>query len=221
MGQQGTLSHVWAPIGVCPARVRDCRHESAYLLGAICPASAVGAAVVMPRVSNEAMALHLAEVSKQVATSAHTLLVCDGTGWHQPGERLTVPENVNPAALAAVCAQAEPNEECVKVPARQPAQHDRVGGLHRHCGRPLRLLERPHDECRAHCLHHRPNLGTGQSFRWWVSDARHLLRFFAQGTIRRHPMRLDEPPHIVQHRRTPREQRGEGGHQPDMADPGI
>ncbi len=80
VGQQGTLSYVWAPIGSRPARVRDCRHESAYLFGAVCPSRAVGAAIVVPWVSSEAMTLHLAEVSKQVATSAHALLVCDGAG---------------------------------------------------------------------------------------------------------------------------------------------
>src|ERR1039457_7236435 len=38
VGQQGTLEHVWAPIGSRPAMVRDNRHDSAYLYGAICPA---------------------------------------------------------------------------------------------------------------------------------------------------------------------------------------
>ena len=48
MGQKGTLTHVWAPIGSRPAMVRDTRHDSAYLFGAICLAREVGAAVVMP-----------------------------------------------------------------------------------------------------------------------------------------------------------------------------
>ena len=52
------MSYVWAPIGARPARVRDCRHESAYLFGAICPDRAVSAAIVMPWVSSEAMTLH-------------------------------------------------------------------------------------------------------------------------------------------------------------------
>jgi len=73
VGQQGTLSYVWAPIGSRPARVRDCRHESAYLFGAICPARAVGAAIVMPWVSSEAMAIHLGEISKQVGPSAQVV----------------------------------------------------------------------------------------------------------------------------------------------------
>ena len=39
--------------------VRDNRHDSAYLFGAICPDRAVGAAIIMPHVNAEAMSLHL------------------------------------------------------------------------------------------------------------------------------------------------------------------
>ena len=67
MGQQGTLSSVWAPRGSRPARVRDCRRQNAYLFGAIRPARAVGAAIVMPRVSSDAMTLHLAEIASRSA----------------------------------------------------------------------------------------------------------------------------------------------------------
>jgi DDE superfamily endonuclease len=118
VGQQGTLSYVWAPIGSRPARVRDCRHESAYLFGAICPARAVGAArqtsglpdIVMPWVSSEAMTIHLAEISKQVSASAHALLVCDGAGWHQPGVRLTVPDNITLLRLPPYAPELNPIE---------------------------------------------------------------------------------------------------------------
>jgi hypothetical protein len=37
VGQQGSLTYIWAPIGSCPRMVRDNRHDSAYLFGAICP----------------------------------------------------------------------------------------------------------------------------------------------------------------------------------------
>jgi len=74
--------------------VRDCRQQSAYLFGAICPARAVGAAIVMPRASHEAMTLHLEEISNAVGKAAHAVLVCDGAGWHRPGTRLTVPDSI-------------------------------------------------------------------------------------------------------------------------------
>ena len=104
------MSYVWAPRGSRPARVRDCRHESAYLFGAICPARAVGAAIVMPRVSSEAMAVHLERVSEQVGKSAHAVLVCDGAGWHQPGARLKVPHNVTLLRLPPYAPELNPME---------------------------------------------------------------------------------------------------------------
>ena len=50
--------------------VRDNRHDSAYLFGAICPDRAVGAAIIMPQVNAEAMSHHLKEISTQVAPGA-------------------------------------------------------------------------------------------------------------------------------------------------------
>ena len=52
------------------------------------------AAIIMPGVNTEAMNEHLNETNCHVANSAHALLVCDGAGWHQPGERLIVPDNI-------------------------------------------------------------------------------------------------------------------------------
>jgi len=58
------------PVGSCPLMVRDNRHVSAYLFGAICPDRAVGAALVMPYVNAEAMNEHLKDISINVAPGA-------------------------------------------------------------------------------------------------------------------------------------------------------
>ena len=55
VGQQGSLSYLWAPIGSRPPMVRDTRRDSVYLFGAICPQRAVGAAVILPGVNIEGM----------------------------------------------------------------------------------------------------------------------------------------------------------------------
>ena len=94
VGQKGSLEYIWAPIGSRPPVVRDNRHHSVYLFGAICPSRAVGAAIIMRAANSEAMSEHLKEIGTQVAPGAHAVLVCDGAGWHHKGERLRVPDNI-------------------------------------------------------------------------------------------------------------------------------
>jgi hypothetical protein len=94
VGQQGTLTRIWARRGSRPPAPRDQRHHWAYIFGAVCPARAIGAALVLPTVNAELMSLHLAEISQCVAAGAHAILVLDGAGWHQAGGRLVVPENI-------------------------------------------------------------------------------------------------------------------------------
>jgi hypothetical protein len=89
VGQKGTLTYLWASRGSRPAAVRDNRHDSAYLFGAVCATRAVGAAIIMPAVNSEAMVEHLQEISTQVSSGAHAILLCDSAGWHQQGKRLT------------------------------------------------------------------------------------------------------------------------------------
>jgi hypothetical protein len=104
------LSYVWGLRGSRPPAVRDNRHDSAHLFGAVCPERAVGAAVVMPWVSSEAMTIHLAEISKRVSPDAHGVVICDGAGWHQIGKRLAVPDNVSLLPLPPYAPELNPME---------------------------------------------------------------------------------------------------------------
>jgi len=73
VGQKGTHAYIWAPIGSRPLMVRDNRHDSAYIFGAICPDRAVGAAIIMPEVNAEAMSHHLKAIAAHVAPGAHAV----------------------------------------------------------------------------------------------------------------------------------------------------
>lgn len=110
VGQKGGHAYVWAPIGSRPPMVRDNRHDSVHLFGAICPARATGAAIIMPAVNSEAMGTHLAEISAMVAPGGHAILVCDGAGWHQPGHRLRVPANITLLSLPPYAPELNPME---------------------------------------------------------------------------------------------------------------
>jgi hypothetical protein len=109
VGQQGTLTRLWARRGTRPRAPKDCRYAWAYLFGAICPARATGAALVMPYANTETMNRHLAEIAKAVSPGAHALLVLDGAGWHSTKE-LVVPPNLTLLQLPPYSPELNPVE---------------------------------------------------------------------------------------------------------------
>jgi hypothetical protein len=110
VGQKGSLTYVWAPVGSRPAMVRDNRHDTAYLFGAICPARGVGAAIVAPVANTECMNLHLQEISSQITPGAIAVLLCDGAGWHQSGGKLQPPNNIVLLPLPTYSPELNPME---------------------------------------------------------------------------------------------------------------
>ncbi len=110
MGQKGGHAYIWAPVGSRPRMVRDNRHVSTYIFGAICPDRATGAAMIMPYANTEAMNAHLEEISVEVAPGAHAVLICDGAGWHQRGKKLSVPDNITLLSLPAYSPELNPME---------------------------------------------------------------------------------------------------------------
>jgi len=110
VGQQGTLTYMWAERGSGPRAPKDLRYEWAYLFGAVCAERGVGAALVLPHANTHAMNLHLAEISRSVAPGAHAVLVCDGAGWHRTGGRLRVPGNISLLRLPPYSPELNPVE---------------------------------------------------------------------------------------------------------------
>jgi hypothetical protein len=94
VGQQGSLTYIWAERGSRPRAPRDLRYQYAYIFGAICPARGVGAGLVLPTVNTKAMNLHLAEISRHVQPGSFAVMQLNGAGWHQTGGRLKIPDNM-------------------------------------------------------------------------------------------------------------------------------
>jgi len=110
VGQKGSLSYVWAPVGSRPLMVRDNRHDTAYILGAICPARGVGAAIIAPAANTECINLHLEEISAQISPGHVAALIWDGAGWHQTGGELKVPDNIVLISLPPYSPELNPME---------------------------------------------------------------------------------------------------------------
>ena len=56
------------------------------------------------------MNAHLAEISRQVAPGAHAVVTLDGAGWHQPGGKLRVPDNISLLPLPPYSPELNPVE---------------------------------------------------------------------------------------------------------------
>jgi len=109
IGQKNKITRRWARRGTRPMAPRDQRTCSAYIFGAICPAAAKGAALVLPRCTTAAMALHLAEISQAVARGAHAILLLDQAGCYL-SDKLTVPTNITLLPLPAKSPELNPVE---------------------------------------------------------------------------------------------------------------
>jgi hypothetical protein len=106
--------------------VRDNRHDTAYLFGAICPARGVGAAVITPAANTECMNLHLKEISTQVTPGACAALVCDGAGWHQRGGELELPDNIIMVTLPPYSPELNPMENVSARSKSAPRRDQRI-----------------------------------------------------------------------------------------------
>ena len=56
------------------------------------------------------MNLHLAEISRNVTPGNHAIVLLDGAGWHQTGDKLTVPDNISLLKLPAYSPELNPVE---------------------------------------------------------------------------------------------------------------
>jgi transposase len=52
----------------------------------------------------------LAGIYRTLSDPAHAVVMCDGAGWHQSGERLKVPENITLFPLPPYSPELNPME---------------------------------------------------------------------------------------------------------------
>ena len=82
-GQQNTTTRIWAEKGTRPRAVKQQQFESAYLFGAVCPATGATEAILAPFANSDYMHEHLKLISAATEFGRHALVIMDGAGWHQ------------------------------------------------------------------------------------------------------------------------------------------
>ena len=109
VGQKGRTTHRWWMRGQGPPGIADKRFESAYIFAAVRPATGEDFALVLPRVSAEAMSTFLAEFAQTIPEDMHAVMVLDQAGWHD-ARALRVPESVTLVPLPAYSPELNPVE---------------------------------------------------------------------------------------------------------------
>ena len=109
VGQQGTLTRVWAPRGSRPTAVRQTRYEWVYLYAAVEPATGESVALLAPNVDTGTMNAFLAMLASELKPREHAVLILDGAGWHK-SRALAVPENVTCLILPPYSPELNPVE---------------------------------------------------------------------------------------------------------------
>ena len=93
LGQQGTLTRVWARTGSRPAAVKQTRYEWVYLYAAVGPATGESVALLAPNVDAGTFGAFLQMLSGELKAGEFAVLVLDGAGWHR-AKATRVPDNV-------------------------------------------------------------------------------------------------------------------------------
>jgi transposase len=113
IGQQGSMSRVWANKGTRPRVVRQRQFLSTYIFGACCPDKDKGCALILPECHTGMMQLHLEEISKNVEDDHHAIVLMDRAGWHTT-EALNIPSNVTLFPLPPYSPELNPMEQVWK-----------------------------------------------------------------------------------------------------------
>ena len=93
VGQQGSLSRIWALRGTRPRKVKQQQFISTYIYGAACHDTGQSFALILPYANTVAMNLFLNELSMEIKPERHIALIIDNAGWHK-ANNLVIPVNI-------------------------------------------------------------------------------------------------------------------------------
>jgi transposase len=110
VGQQGTVTRIWAEKGTRPRVVQQQQFENAYIFGAVCPEQDKAIGLVLPAANTDAMNLHLKEISKTIQEGHHAVIVADKASWHTT-DKLDCPSNITLLPLPPYSPELNPVEQ--------------------------------------------------------------------------------------------------------------
>ena len=110
VGQQGTITRMWAEKGTRPRAVKQLKYEYAYIFGAVCPEKDDSAAIISPSIGINAMKAHLKVISDKVKPDEFAVVVLDRASWHT-SQKVNKFKNLVLLSLPPVSPELNPQEQ--------------------------------------------------------------------------------------------------------------
>lgn len=110
IGQQGSLTRIWAKLGTRPRKVKQQQYLNTYIYGAACGETGQACGLVLPLVNTDAMNIFLTELSANINIDKHAALVMDNAGWHI-ANKLVIPDNITIIPLPAYAPELNAMEQ--------------------------------------------------------------------------------------------------------------
>ena len=114
-GQRGTVTRLRTEKGKRPCAVRQQQFISGYIFGAVCPEKDKGCGLIMPAANTEAMQHHISEISVNIESGCHALIIADQAARHTT-DKLELPENISILPLPAYSPELNPVERIWEQP---------------------------------------------------------------------------------------------------------
>jgi transposase len=109
LGQQGTLTRVWARTGSRPRGVRQIGYTFLYVLTAVCAQTGAASGLISPTLNAGVINLFLEQFARELPAGVHAVLIWDGAGYHTSDE-LVVPPQVSLIQLLPYSPELNPVE---------------------------------------------------------------------------------------------------------------
>lgn len=109
IGQQGTLTEVWARTGSRPTAVKQTRYEWIYLYAAVEPATGASAALLAPNVNTGTFNAFLKILARELQPGEQAVLILDQAGWHV-SKGLKLPKGITILPLPPYSPELNPVE---------------------------------------------------------------------------------------------------------------
>jgi len=110
IGQQGTVTRLWAIKGTRPRVIRQQQFNYTYIFGAVCPERDEAVGLIMPYANTDTMQIHLEHIALRIPEGRHGIIVLDQAGWHTT-KKIKSFKNLTLISLPPASPELNPTEQ--------------------------------------------------------------------------------------------------------------